>query len=109
MVNSESTVALLTSKHRIFMNTSCVFKIKRDFTIDRASFCYHKKVIYRYVIIIKVKFIDRINTKELVNGKILFLFCNPAGDQEKSSVAYCSNKNHNFANIGHKNMNDASF
>ena len=34
---------------------------------------------------------------------------NPAGDQEKSSVAYCSNKNHNFANIGHKNMNDASF
>ena len=34
---------------------------------------------------------------------------NPAGDQEKSSVAYCTNKNHNFANIGHKNMNDASF
>ena len=31
----------------------------------------------------------------------------PAGDQEKSSMAYCSNKNHNFANIGHKNMNDA--
>ena len=29
-----------------------------------------------------------------------------AGDQEKSSVAYCSKKNHNFANIGHKNMND---
>ena len=34
---------------------------------------------------------------------------NPAGDQEKYSVAHCSNKNHNFANIGHKNMNDASF
>ena len=34
---------------------------------------------------------------------------NPAGDQEKSSVAYCSNKNHIFAKIGHKNMNDASF
>ena len=32
---------------------------------------------------------------------------NPAGDQETSSVAYCSNKNHNFANIGHTNMNDA--
>ena len=31
---------------------------------------------------------------------------NPAGDQEKSSVAYCSMTNHNFANIGHKNMND---
>ena len=26
---------------------------------------------------------------------------NPAGDQEKSSVAYYFNKNHNFANIGH--------
>ena len=38
----------------------------------------------------------------------IFLF-NPAGDQEKSSVAYCSKKNHNFANTGHKNMNDASF
>ena len=31
---------------------------------------------------------------------------NPACDQEKSSVAYCSKKNHNFANIGHKNMNE---
>ena len=38
-----------------------------------------------------------------------FIVLNPACDQEKSSVAYCSNKNHNFANIGHKNMNDASF
>ena len=32
---------------------------------------------------------------------------NPRGDHEKSSVAYCSYKNHNFANIGHKNTNDA--
>ena len=31
---------------------------------------------------------------------------NPRGDQEKSSVAYYSYKNHNFANIGYKNMND---
>ena len=28
---------------------------------------------------------------------------------KKNPLAYCSNKNHNFANIGHKNMNDASF
>ena len=34
---------------------------------------------------------------------------NPAGYQEKSSVAYCFYKNHNFTNIGHKNMNDVSF
>ena len=36
---------------------------------------------------------------------------NPAGDQEKSSryIPYCSYKNHNFANIGHKNMNYVSF
>ena len=28
---------------------------------------------------------------------------------KKTPVAYYSYKNHNFANIGHKNMNDASF
>ena len=43
MANSESTVALLRSKHRVFSNTSCVFKIKKYFTIDRGSFCYGKK------------------------------------------------------------------
>ena len=39
----------------------------------------------------------------------VFILTLCTGDQEKSSVAYCSNKHHNFANIGHKNMNDASF
>ena len=34
---------------------------------------------------------------------------NPRGDPEKSSVAYCSYKNHNYANIGNKNMNYTSF
>ena len=28
---------------------------------------------------------------------------------KKNPVAYCSYKNYNFANISHKNMNDASF
>ena len=65
MANSESTVAFLRSKHRVFSNTSCNFKIKTDFTIDRGSFCY--------VINIKVNFIDRIDTKELQNGKNTFL------------------------------------
>ena len=40
------------------------------------------------------------------NNCILFI---SSGDQEKSSLEYCSYKNHNFANIDHKNMNDASF
>ncbi|KAK2176275.1 hypothetical protein NP493_673g01007 [Ridgeia piscesae] len=43
MANSESTVALLRSKHCVFSNTSCVFKMKTYFKIDRDSFCYHKK------------------------------------------------------------------
>jgi len=38
MANSQNSVALLRSKHRVFSNTSCVFKIKTDFTIDRGSF-----------------------------------------------------------------------
>ena len=58
MANSESAVELLRSKHRVFSNISCVFKIKMDFTIDRGSF----------------DFIDRIHTKELANGKNTFLF-----------------------------------
>ena len=37
------------------------------------------------------------------------LYVKPRGEQEKSSAAYFSYKNHNSANIGHKNMNDASF
>ena len=37
------------------------------------------------------------------------ILCNPRSDLEISSVVYCSYKNHNFANIGHKNMNNASF
>ena len=39
----ESTVALLRSKHRVFSNISCVFKIKMDFTIDRGSFVMANK------------------------------------------------------------------
>jgi len=34
---------------------------------------------------------------------------NPRGDIEKSSVAYEEYKNGNCSNIGHINMNDASF
>ena len=34
-----------------------------------------------------------------------FVSFNPRGDQEQFSVAYCSYKSHNFANIGHKNIN----
>ena len=76
MANSESTVALPRSKHRICSKTSCVFKIKMDFTIDRGSFCYcksHLQVCNDY----KRKFIDRIHTKELENGKnMLLMFLN---------------------------------
>ena len=45
MANSESTVALLRSKHiiNVFSNISCVFKIKMDFTIDRGSFVMANK------------------------------------------------------------------
>ena len=32
------------------------------FTIDRGSFCYRKKITWRYVIIIKVNFINIIHT-----------------------------------------------
>ena len=72
MANGECTVALLRSKHRIFSNTSCVFKNKIDLIIDTGSFYYRKKVIYRYVIVIKVNFIDRRHTKVLKNGKNTF-------------------------------------
>ena len=40
---------------------------------------------------------------------VLLYIVNPATGQRKSSVAYCYNKNHNFANTYHKNMNEASF
>ena len=43
MANSESTVALLRSKHHVFSNISCVFKRKMDFTIDRGSFVIANK------------------------------------------------------------------
>ena len=69
MANGECTVALLRSKHRVFSNTSCVFKTKMDLIIDRGSFYYRNKVTYRYVTVIKVNFIDRIHTKVLENGK----------------------------------------
>ena len=45
----------------------------------------------------------------MVLYKLLNIYINPSGDQETSYVAYCSYKNHNFANIGYKNMNETSF
>ena len=44
MANSESTEALLMSKHRVFSNTSSVFKIKTDFTVDKGSLFYVKQI-----------------------------------------------------------------
>ena len=41
--HGECTVASLRSKHRVFSNTSCVFKNKTDLIIDRGSFYYRKK------------------------------------------------------------------
>ena len=43
MANGECTVALLKSKHRVFSNTSCVFKNKTDLIIDRGSFYCRKR------------------------------------------------------------------
>ena len=42
-------------------------------------------------------------------GHIMFGLVNPTDDHEKSSVTYCSSKNHNFAEICHTNLKDASF
>ena len=39
----------------------------------------------------------------------MFGLVNPTDNHEKSSVAYCSSKNHNFAEIFHTNLNDVSF
>ena len=41
-------------------------------------------------------------TKVEIGGNVV----KPRGAQEKFSVAYCSYKNINFTNIGHKNIND---
>ena len=61
MANSESTVVLLRSKHRVFSNT-----LKRISQSIGAHFVIAKKSLRDlYVIIIKVNFIDRIHTKEL--------------------------------------------
>ena len=81
MANSESTVALLRSKHRVFLNTSYIFKIKMDFTIERAQFVIAKKSLRElYVIIIKVNVIYRIQTKELENStNMVFLNVISAG------------------------------
>ena len=45
----------------------------------------------------------------MVLYKLINIYINPRGDQEKSSVAYSSYTNQNFANIGYKNMNESSF
>ena len=52
---------------------------------------------------------DEFTVISLTSLWYLLLALNPAGDQEKSSVAYYFYKNQNFANIGNKSMNDALF